>query len=1027
MGNIIVTTEKQIEQKFIQTLVDLKYCYRPEIKDNITLEQNFREKFNLLNNINLSDEEFSSLKHNIIKGDVFGASKLLRQQNSLLRDDGTVLYYTIVHNEDWCKNSFEVINQLRINTENSHHRYDIILLINGIPLVQIELKSLDFSPYRAIQQIIDYKNDTGNGYIKTLLSFIQIFIVSNRTSTWYFANNNNKHFTVKKSAQDEKFLPIYQYADENNQKIVNLDKFADTFLRKCNLGDMISKYMVLLEVEKKLLMMRPYQIYAVKAIVKSIHQNSGNGYIWHTTGSGKTLTSFKASTLLKNNPDIEKCLFVVDRKDLDRQTRDEFNRFQENCVEENNNTEILVNRMLSDDYADRIIVTTIQKLGIALGKKGDTTEKYSKAAQENQNKGKYREQLKHLSNKRIVFIFDECHRSQFGEYHKSIKDFFPKAQLFGFTGTPIFEENSEHYKINEQEKTLQTTEHLFQHQLHKYTVTDAIEDKNVLRFHIDYYDYKNINIHQQNYNYESDAHKNAVVKKIIAIHNTASFERKFNAIFATSSIDSAIKYYKLFKEKQEQQSQQENVDSNANSLAALKLNIACIFSPPAIVGNKDNQEAKQIQEDLPQEKEDNKINPEGKKQDLQRIIDDYNQKYGTNFSLNNFDLYYKDVQTRVKDQQYSNADYSHANKIDIIIVVDMLLTGFDSTYLNTIYVDKKLQYHGLIQAFSRTNRVLNDTKPYGNVIDFRQQEAAVIDAITLFSGLDAQRSQEIWLVEPVNKVIAKFKHAVLELKNFMQSQGLQLQADDVVQLKGDRAKSKFINCFKEVQKLKTKLAQYTDLTDTDKTIIEQAIPKDEFRAFKSSYLELARKIMTMQKQPQVSAEIAELDLEFTLFNSTVIDYDFIMKLIAQYTGSTAKSKMTKDELVAMIASDPKFMDDVDDLTAYINSLTVGVAINEQDIKTGYEEFKKQRIIKKQEDIAKTHGVDLVGLQKLIEITIDLSRFDSDLLLDLLLALGLPFGGRMKKQMALMQDLIPLLKQMAGNQEIWGLKAYEEIK
>ena len=246
--------------------------------------------------------------------------------NSFERDDGTPLNYTLVNIRDWCKNTFEVINQLRINTDNSHHRYDVILLINGIPVVQIELKTLEISPRRAIQQIVSYKSDVGNGYTKTLLSFMQMFIVSNEANTYYFANNNKRHFSFD---ADERFLPVYQFADQENKKITNLYKFAENFLSKCTLGQMISRYMVLVAVEQKLLMMRPYQIYAVKAIVDSIHNQKGNGYIWHTTGSGKTLTSFKASTLLKDNPDIEKCLFVVDRKDLDRQTREEFNKFQE--------------------------------------------------------------------------------------------------------------------------------------------------------------------------------------------------------------------------------------------------------------------------------------------------------------------------------------------------------------------------------------------------------------------------------------------------------------------------------------------------------------------------------------------------------------------------------------------------------------------------------------------------------------------------------------------------------------------------
>ena len=358
-----MTKEFQIEENLIKHLTELKYNYRPDIVDRKTLEHNFRAKFEALNRVNLSDNEFLRLREDIIKPDVFTASKMLREQNYFQREDGTPLHYTLVNIKDWCKNDYEVINQLRINTENSNQRYDVIVLINGLPVVQIELKKIDVSPRKAMQQIVDYKNEPGNGYGNSLLCFMQLFIVSNLTNTYYFANNKNQHFAFN---ADEQFLPVYQLADESNKKITHLESFTEKFLKKCTLGEMISRYMVLVESEQKLLVMRPYQIYAVKAIEECVMQNRGNGYIWHTTGSGKTLTSFKASTLLKSNNDIEKCLFVVDRKDLDRQTREEFNKFQEGSVEENTNTETLVRRLLSADYADKVIVTTIQKLGLAL-------------------------------------------------------------------------------------------------------------------------------------------------------------------------------------------------------------------------------------------------------------------------------------------------------------------------------------------------------------------------------------------------------------------------------------------------------------------------------------------------------------------------------------------------------------------------------------------------------------------------------------------------------------------------------------
>jgi type I restriction enzyme R subunit len=289
-----VLKERGIEEEFIERLRDLKYTHRPDITDRATLERNFREKFEALNRCKLTDAEFARLLDEIVTADVFAAAKTLRSINSFTRDDGTPLNYSLVNLKDWCKNTFEVVNQLRINTDYSHHRYDVVILINGVPLVQVELKTLGVNPRRAMEQIVEYKNDPGNGYTRTLLCFLQLFIVSNRDQTFYFANNNARHFAFN---AEERFLPVYQFADEANKKIAHLDSFAETFLQKCPLATMISRYMVLIASEQKLLIMRPYQVYAVRHMVKCIDDDNGNGFVWHTTGSGKTLTSFKASTL----------------------------------------------------------------------------------------------------------------------------------------------------------------------------------------------------------------------------------------------------------------------------------------------------------------------------------------------------------------------------------------------------------------------------------------------------------------------------------------------------------------------------------------------------------------------------------------------------------------------------------------------------------------------------------------------------------------------------------------------------------
>ena len=995
--------EKLIEDNLISKLAEeLKYSYRPDICDRKTLEQNFRKKFENLNRVHLTDSEFNRLLEEITDPDVFVSSKRLRERNTFIREDGTPLQYTLVNIKDWCKNEYEVINQLRINTRNSFQRYDVIILINGLPIVQIELKTLDVSPRRAMQQVVDYKNDSGNGYTNSLLCFMQLFVVSNQSRTYYFTNNNNQHFNFN---AEEQFLPVYEWADEKNKKISNLDEFSEVFLAKCKLGKMISQYMVLVASEQKLLIMRPYQIYAVNAIINCIDENRGNGYIWHTTGSGKTLTSFKTSTLLKDNPDIEKCMFVVDRKDLDKQTREEFNKFQDGCVEENTNTESLVRRMLSDDYADKIIVTTIQKLGIAL---------------DSNNRNNYQERLLPLKDKRIVFIFDECHRSQFGENHKAIKEFFPKAQLFGFTGTPIFEENAAYTQVTGEQAQYRTTEDIFQKKLHAYTITNAIDDHNVLRFHVDYFKANEIETY-----IDESTRKRAIAEVIIEKHRAATGDCRFNALFATASINDAIDYYNILREVHEQHlSKDENMEP---------LNIACVFSPPS-EGNKDIM---QIQEDLEQERKDNEIEPDKKKNALEAIIRDYDEQYGTHNSIAEFDVYYQDVQQRIKNQKYSNKDYAHKNKIDIVIVVDMLLTGFDSKYLNTLYVDKNLKYHGLIQAFSRTNRILNDTKPYGNILDFRGQQDAVDAAIALFSGEKSpDKARQIWLVESAEVINKKYKKAIADLRNFMQLQNLEFKASEVANLRGDEAKACFINYFKEVQRYNTQLSQYTDFIkdeETDTQIVSEphmqyGFTDEELLAFRGAYLDLAyslKKKRENKRNEDISPEVEELDFEFVLFASALIDYDYIMELIARYIGAPSKMKMNKEQLISLVSSSANLIDERDDIVAYIDSLDGIKGKTEDEIKDGYEVFKSEKFANELIAIAETHKLSVDSLQSFVHTIVDRKIFDGEKLSELVAPLELGWKDRTKKENEIMTDLVPLLKRMASGQKISGLSAYEE--
>ncbi|MFC6656550.1 hypothetical protein ACFQEX_14195 [Roseibium salinum] len=481
-----------------------------------------------------------------------------------------------------------------------------------------------------------------------------------------------------------------------------------------------------------------------------------------------------------------------------------------------------------------------------------------------------------------------------------------------------------------------------------------------------------------------------------------------------------MEYYDVFKKLQ---AARQSADPEV-----VPLKIAAVFSPPA-EGNKDVQ---QIQEDLPQEKEDNRHDPEGKKKALKTIITDYNKRYGTNHSINNFDLYYQDVQQRIKDQQFPNRDLPRKGeeKIDVTIVVDMLLTGFDAKFLNTLYADKNLKHHGLIQAFSRTNRVLNATKPYGHILDFRDQQENVDGAIAMFSGAQSDRAREIWLVDKAPVVIDSFRKSVADLREFMKSHGLEAKPDQVNNLKGDDARAQFINRFKEVQRLQTQLDQYTDLTDEQCGQIEQTLQKDDLRAFRGVYLETAQRLKEQQGKPDGAGgptipEVDQLDFEFVLFASAVIDYDYIMKLIAKYSGQDPKKvKISREQLISLIQSDAKFLDEREEITEYVRSLTEGEGLDEAAIRIGYEQFKTAKQAQEIENLAQAHGLEPEALATFVDSILQRMIFDGEQLTDLMAPLDLGWRERRERELALMADLVPLLIKRAHGREISGLNAYE---
>lgn len=985
--------EGDIEYGFIKNLTDLKYTYRSDITTIDTLTANFRAHFERLNQVKLTQKEFEQLMREIKTPDVFAASERLRRQNTYIREDGTPLHYSLVNMKDWCKNEFEVINQLSVKNRTSRHRYDVIILLNGVPMVQIELKTLDVTPRKAIEQIMNYKRDEGTMYTDGLLCFLQLFIVSNKTETYYFTNNNPEHFQFN---ADEQYLPVYRWADTDNNKITQLDNFASEFLAKCTLAKMISRYMVLVQTEKKLLMMRPYQIYAAEAIIKSVEENRGNGYIWHTTGSGKTLTSFKAATLMKENDHVYKCLFVVDRKDLDKQTREEFNKFQEGCVEENTSTKMLVERMLSTDYKDKVIVTTIQKLGRAL--------------EPTANKP-LRQQLKALSDKRIVFIFDECHRSQFGENHQAIKEFFPNAQLFGFTGTPIFPDNASGIVArSETERTHAITEDIFPNRLHTYTIAHAIDDHNVLQFLVEYY--KAETDKEGNLKNPND-HRNGIIKKIIETHDANTYQRVFNAILATQSIDDATRYYYDFKQVQK--------DKLAADPNYQPLNIAMVYSPPPGVGGPASAG---IEEDLDNEKADYKTSPDRKKAALEQAISDYNTQYGTSFAITDFDKYYQDVQGRIKDHRFSLKDFRVDKRIDITIVVDMMLTGFDSKHLSTLYVDKRLKYHGLVQAFSRTNRTLNATKPFGKILDFLSQKSQVDEAITLFSNVTQGKERQIWLVPDQKEALEKLVEAQEKYEAIFDKHGLPATPDQMINVPGDSAKIELIEATKDLVRARNAYDLYTkdpeELGPEYQQMHQSIYETDAMRSIKASCRELANQIINdhKDKDDAESQAIQQMDFEFVLFESNRIDLDYILALAAKIGEQEPdKIAMSKVKLMDYLRTSSNLQTNEPSLTAFIETLEFEKGYSFDQIKDDYLDFRERIRTQSIATIAANYQLDVNALTSYLEELTDSKVYKIEYIDALLKPRNLGFQEKRSVRLGLLADLRPVISLMTGGATI----------
>ncbi len=836
--------EQILENNLIEQLQKLGYK-KVLIHDEAELLANFKHQLEIHNKIALSDNDFTQILNFINKGSIFERSKILRDRVPYTNSKGEHKTIEIINQIKWCQNQFQVTHQ--VTMEGTYkNRYDVTILINGLPLVQIELKRRGLELKEAFNQTNRYERHSywaGQG----LFQFIQLFVISNGVNTKYYANN---------SVKARSFKQTFYWSTDDNQLITQLAKFTDVFLEPCHIAKMITKYIVLNESQKILMVLRPYQFYAVEAIIDRVETSHKYGYIWHTTGSGKTLTSFKAAQILTNYPKVHKVIFVVDRKDLDYQTTKEFNSFSKGSIDGTNNTKMLVNQLTGDN---KLIVTTIQKLNNAISKK------------------RFLGQMEALKNKRIVFIFDECHRSQFGKTHNDIKAFFTKCQMFGFTGTPIFDKNA---GTNEFGK--RTTAMLFggEKALHKYVITDAIRDENVLKFSVEYISTfkKKDNILDIDVEAIDEAEVmnaperlNNIVEYIIANHNRKTHNREFTSIFAVSSVDTLIDYYNLFYQKKQE--------------GKHNLKIATIFSYNANENDKDTMgfttsDFDEVDLNVVAEPQE-KYNHQHSRDQLDQYIVHYNKEFSTNFTTKDsqsFYNYYNDIAKRVKHKQ-----------IDILLVVNMFLTGFDSKTLNTLYVDKNLKYHGLIQAYSRTNRILNELKSQGNIVCFRNLKAATDEAISLFSNINAK---DAIIMQPYEEYIALFNNAFIQLLQITPT------VNSVNELQDEEKELEFIRAFRELMRLKNVLNTFTEFSFDDLSMNEQS-----FEDYKSKYLDLYDKAKGHHQKEKVSI-LNDIDFELELIHRDEINVAYILKLLAKMKDSTDEEKEKQHKtILEIIAGD----------------------------------------------------------------------------------------------------------------------------
>ena len=798
-----IQSEAALEAGLIATLKQMDYEY-VQIAEEDNLYANFKRQLEIHNRKRLEEhgrteftaEEFEKIVIYLEGGTRFEKAKKLRDLYPLDTADGQRIWVEFLNRQQWCQNEFQVSNQITVEGRKKC-RYDVTILINGLPLVQIELKRRGVELKQAYNQIQRYHKTSFHG----LFDYIQLFVISNGVNTRYFANNPNSGY---------KFT--FNWTDAGNHPLNELDKFAVFFLEKCTLGKIIGKYIVLHEGDKCLMVLRPYQFYAVEKILDRVQNSNDNGYIWHTTGAGKTLTSFKAAQLVSELDDVDKVMFVVDRHDLDTQTQSEYEAFEPGAVDGTDNTDELVKRLQSNS---KIIITTIQKLNAAVSKTW------------------YSSKIEDIRHSRIVMIFDECHRSHFGDSHKKIMKFFDNSQIFGFTGTPIFTENA---------VDGHTTKEIFGNCLHKYLIKDAIADENVLGFLVEYYHGSEI------VDNDNQSRMEEIARFILNNFNKSTFDGEFDALFAVQSVPMLIRYYKIFK--------------------SLKPNIriGAVFTYGANNSQDDDQTGmgtgQYVSESV------------GEADELQAIMDDYNEMFGTAFTTDNFRAYYDDINLRMKKKK------ADMKPLDLCLVVGMFLTGFDSKKLNTLYVDKNMEYHGLLQAFSRTNRVLNEKKRFGKIVCFRDLKSNVDASIKLFSNSDPDDGP---IVRPPFEDVKKEYQALAA--DFLQKYPTPGSID---LLQNENDKKNFVLAFRDIIRKHAEIQIYEDYSeDAD----DLGMTEQQFNDYKSKYLDItvgfvdtpaARPVLEEDPGSYGNGQgLEDIDFCLELLRSDIINVAYILELIAE--------------------------------------------------------------------------------------------------------------------------------------------------